>query len=78
MYHITDVEDLHLWMEKHCNEHQLFEKVEGSERDPCVQIILNETEEGKKAARERRSKYWAVWRRIEDPVEQRIREFNPN
>jgi len=61
-------------MYQHCNEHKLFEKVEDAETDPCVQIMLNETEEGKKVAREGRDKWWAVWRRIEDPVERRIRE----
>src|SRR5271154_7066619 len=74
LYHITDVEDLHLWMYQHCNEHKLFEKVEDAETDPCVQVMLNETEEGKKVAREGRNKWWTVWRRIEDPVERRIRE----
>lgn len=68
------MEDLHQWMYQHCNEHKLFEKVEDAETDPCVQVMLNETEEGKKVAREGRSKWWAVWRRIEDPVERRIRE----
>jgi len=61
-------------MYQHCNEHKLFEKVEDAEMDPCVQVMLNETEEGKKVAREGRNKWWAVWRRIEDPVERRIRE----
>lgn len=61
-------------MYQHCNEHKLFEKVEDAETDPCVQVMLNETEEGKKVAREGRNKWWTVWRRIEDPVERRIRE----
>src|SRR5271169_3600624 len=76
LYHITDVEDLHSWMYEHCDEHRLFEKVEDEEGDPCVEVMVNETEEGKKVAREGRDKYWTVWRRIEDPVEQRIREMN--
>ena len=80
LYHITDVEDLHLWMHKHCDEHALFEKVEEAEEkeDPCVGTIVNETEEGKKVAREGREKYWTVWRRIEDPIERRIREMTVN
>ena len=67
-------------MYKHCNEHALFEKVEEAEEkeDPCVGIIVNETEEGKKVAREGREKYWTVWRRIEDPIERRIREITMN
>jgi tRNA (guanine-N7-)-methyltransferase len=62
-------------MYKHCQEHRLFEKVEDADEDPCVQVMLHETEEGKKVSRENRSKWWAVWRRIEDPVEKRIREI---
>ena len=62
-------------MYQHCNEHKLFEKVEDAETDPCVHVMLNETEEGKKVAREGRNKWWAVWRRSEDPVEKMIREF---
>lgn len=76
LYHITDVEDLHLWMYKHCDEHKLFEKVEDEERDPCVDVMVNETEEGKKVEREGRDKFWTVWRRIEDPIERRIREMS--
>ena len=41
-----------------------------------LELWLNETEEGKKVAREGREKYWAVWKRIEDPVERRIRELS--
>ena len=76
MYHITDVEDLHNWMYRHCEEHQLFEKVEDAKNDPCVGIMLEDTEEGKKVEREGRQKYWAVWRRVEDPIERRIRELS--
>jgi len=77
LYHITDVEDLHEWMYQHCNEHPLFERVDEAEmkEDPCVEIMVNETEEGKKVAREGRNKYWSVWRRIEDPVEKKIRQY---
>ena len=76
LYHITDVEDLHNWMYRHCEEHQLFEKVEDAKNDPCVGIMLEDTEEGKKVEREGRQKYWAVWRRVEDPIERRIRELS--
>ena len=41
-------------------------------------VMVNETEEGKKVAREGREKYWTVWRRIEDPIERRIREMTMN
>jgi len=75
LYHITDVEELHAWMYGHCRDHKLFELVERAEEDPCVKVMLTDTEEGKKAAREGRGKHWAVWRRIEDPVEKRIREM---
>ena len=62
-------------MYKHCDEHRLFEKAEEDD-DPCVEVMVNETEEGKKVARDGREKYWAVWRRIEDPAERRIRDMN--
>ena len=36
--------------------------------DPCVEAMKNETEEGKKVARNKGSKYYAVYERI-DPSE---------
>ncbi|EDN10331.1 tRNA methyltransferase [Histoplasma capsulatum] len=48
---------------------ELFERVgdEELEQDPCVRIMMEETEEGKKVTRNNGKKYVAVWRRMEDP-----------
>ena len=37
--------------------------------DPCIRCILHETEEGKKVARNKGDKHFAVYRRIADPDE---------
>ncbi|KAJ7999275.1 hypothetical protein DPEC_G00213740 [Dallia pectoralis] len=68
VYTNTDVEEVHLWMEKHFSEHPLFTRV------PDVQlvddIIINRlgtcTEEGKKVHRNGGKNYLAVFRRVED------------
>ncbi|EEH41546.2 tRNA (guanine-N(7)-)-methyltransferase [Paracoccidioides lutzii Pb01] len=48
---------------------ELFERVgdEELEQDPCVKVMMEETEEGKKVTRNKGHKYVAVWRRKEDP-----------
>ncbi|EQL32862.1 tRNA (guanine-N7-)-methyltransferase, variant [Blastomyces dermatitidis ATCC 26199] len=48
---------------------ELFERVgdEELERDPCVKVMMEETEEGKKVTRNKGKKFVAVWRRKEDP-----------
>ncbi|KAF3080080.1 tRNA (guanine-N(7)-)-methyltransferase (tRNA(m7G46)-methyltransferase) [Orbilia oligospora] len=70
IYTITDVEDLHLWMAKHLDDHPMFERLseEEQEEDVCVKIMRTDTEEGKKVARNQGSKWVACFRRIEDPV----------
>lgn len=47
----------------------LFEKVsdEELERDPCVQVMKDATEEGKKVTRNKGHKFVAVFRRKADP-----------
>lgn len=69
MYTITDVEDLHLWMAKHFNDHPLFDRIaeEELEGDVCVEIMKTDTEEGKKVTRNKGSKFIACFRRAEDP-----------
>ena len=49
---------------------ELWERVSQEEldRDPCVAIMQDETEEGKKVTRNGGNKYVAVWRRKEDPA----------
>lgn len=81
LYTITDVEDLHLWMVSHfdaksadkdLNSHdiaELWERVSDEElaTDECVQVMREETEEGKKVTRNNGQKFVAVWRRKADP-----------
>ena len=66
VYTITDVEALHQWMVKHLEEHQLFSRIPDDDvaRDECAIIMRTETEEGKKAEREGRSKYVACFSRL--------------
>ena len=69
LYTITDVEELHVWMKEHCNEHPCFESIDSHKElsnDICVKLISFETEESKKVDREGRSKHVGVYRRIKD------------
>ncbi|KAI8907359.1 guanine-N-7 methyltransferase [Gorgonomyces haynaldii] len=70
-YTVTDVKDLHEWMVKHLDEHPLFRRRTDEENalDPCVECCMQETEEGKKVARNNGSKFLAVYERIEPQVE---------
>jgi tRNA (guanine-N7-)-methyltransferase len=49
---------------------ELWERVSDDEleKDECVRIMREETEEGKKVARNNGDKYVAVWRRKENPA----------
>lgn len=69
VYTITDVEDLHLWMAKHLEEHPMFERLskEWEEQDKCVQIMYNATEEGQKVSRNKGSKFVACFKRLPTP-----------
>ncbi|KAJ1949763.1 tRNA (guanine-N(7)-)-methyltransferase (tRNA(m7G46)-methyltransferase), partial [Linderina pennispora] len=71
IYMITDVKDLFDWNEEHMEKHELFERIPEEELkdDPAVPCVCNSTEEGKKVARNKGSKYLACFRRIEDPFE---------
>ncbi|GMF01263.1 unnamed protein product [Ambrosiozyma monospora] len=70
IYTITDVLDLHEWMVKHLDSHPSFERLskEWENEDTCVKIMRESTEEGKKVARNKGSKYVACYRRLPDPV----------
>lgn len=74
IYTITDVEELHQWIVRHFSVQEggsgeLFERVGEDElqKDACVRIMQEETEEGKKVTRNGGQKFVAVWRRKEDP-----------
>lgn len=68
LYTVTDVEDLHNWQTQHVDAHPLFERLTDEEvkADICVDLMCNETEEGKKVTRLAGQKHVAVWRRVED------------
>lgn len=68
LYCITDVKELHDWHVAKCDAHPLFRRLPDNEvqkKDPCVEAMRTETEEGKKVARNKGSKYFAVYERIE-------------
>jgi tRNA (guanine-N7-)-methyltransferase len=80
VYTITDVCDLHEWMVEHFDECSLFERLlikrgdevvekgELSEEESmCVELMTNETEEGKKVTRNSGTKYVGCFKRREDP-----------
>ena len=69
LYTATDVLDLHIWNCKHIDQHPLFVKLTEEEEnlDPMKTYILESTEEGKKVSRNEGDKYFAFYRRIEDP-----------
>lgn len=70
VYTITDVEALHEWMVHHFDAHPAFERVprEEEQADECVQVMMRETEEGKKVERNKGPKFVALFRRLEDPA----------
>ncbi|EPY49759.1 tRNA (guanine-N7-)-methyltransferase catalytic subunit Trm8 [Schizosaccharomyces cryophilus OY26] len=70
LYTITDVEELHLWMAEHLDKHPLFRRLSKEEEDAdvCVALMTNETEEGKKVARNGGKKFTACYERMPDPA----------
>lgn len=71
LYCITDVQELHEWHVAKCDAHPLFRRLADEDvetSDPCVHAMKTETEEGKKVARNKGNKYYAVYERI-DPSE---------
>lgn len=67
LYTVTDVPDLHEWIKLHLDAHPLFKRLSDEELadDQAVPCILNGTEEGRKVDREGRSKFLAVYRRVD-------------
>lgn len=66
LYTATDVKDLFDWQVSQLDSHPLFKRLsqEELEEDPCVQMMLHETEEGKKIDRNLGQKFYYVWERI--------------
>lgn len=69
VYTITDVEALHRWIVSHLDAHPSFSRLSAEEEreDDCVELMINETEEGKKVKRNGGQKFVALFRRLEDP-----------
>ena len=70
LYCITDVKELHEWHVRQCEAHPLFRRLSADalEKDPCVQAMTVETEEGKKVERNKGEKYRVVFERIKTPM----------
>ncbi|TPX32695.1 hypothetical protein SmJEL517_g04201 [Synchytrium microbalum] len=79
LYTCTDVRALHEWMVKHIDAHPLFERIPNKdlEGDPCIPCVMNDTEEGKKVARNNGDKFLAVYRRIDDAQDPNWKGFAP-
>ena len=69
VYTISDVEELHKWIDSHFTAHPSFERLTQAEEDAdeCVLTMKSETEEGKKVERNKGTKFVACYRRLEDP-----------
>ncbi|KAL5526770.1 TRM8_2 [Sanghuangporus sanghuang] len=70
IYTITDVKDLHDWMNEHLSAFPLFERVGEDElrkegHGPVLDAVITSTEEGKKVERNKGDKWLACFRRIE-------------
>lgn len=76
LYCITDVKELHEWHIAKCDAHPLFRRLAqtGDDQqnelqetaDPCIHAMKTETEESKKVDRNKGSKYFAVYERLDD------------
>jgi tRNA (guanine-N7-)-methyltransferase len=77
LYCITDVKELHEWHVRECDSHPLFRRLSEDvlKKDPCVEAMTIETEEGKKVERNKGSKYYAVYERLEKPTEESSLRF---
>ncbi|RKP02077.1 hypothetical protein CXG81DRAFT_11191 [Caulochytrium protostelioides] len=66
LYIATDVRALFDWMVTHIDKHPLFQRLDQAaiDADPCVRCVLEETEEGKKVARNAGDKFMLVYRRL--------------
>jgi Predicted S-adenosylmethionine-dependent methyltransferase len=65
IYTITDVLQLHEWHLSQLSKHPLLSIVceEDCEKDPCIAVMLDQTEEGKKVTRNRGKKFWCVFQK---------------
>ena len=68
LYAITDVEELHKWHVARLSAHASFARVadDALRDDPAAQLVVTETEEGKKVERAGANKFLCVFRRVEE------------
>ena len=64
LYIATDVPDLFCWMNSCLTLFPLFKRDLETSNDPCIRIMLNQTEEALKVDREGREKFFAVYERV--------------
>jgi tRNA (guanine-N7-)-methyltransferase len=66
IYAITDVFQLHEWHLQQLSECKTLVAVDEEEnlKDPCLQVILSDTEEGKKVTRNLGKKYWCIFQKV--------------
>lgn len=67
LYCITDVKELHDWHVEKCDAHPLFRRLDETvlKDDPCVKAMNTETEESKKVDRNKGTKNYAVYERLD-------------
>ncbi|EDV29478.1 uncharacterized protein TRIADDRAFT_18672 [Trichoplax adhaerens] len=67
VYTVTDVEEVHIWMKSHLNEHPLFEevKLESLSHDAILKFLGDCTEEGQKVTRNDGKKFTAIFKRVQ-------------
>ena len=68
LYTVTDCVELHEWMVRHLEEHQLFERLpkHEEEADPLVPFICTRTDESIKVARNKGEYDVSIYRRLPD------------
>ncbi|CAG0896464.1 unnamed protein product [Cyprideis torosa] len=66
LYTVTDVDELHEWMNQHLSDHPLFVPATKEElaADPVVPLLYESTEEGQKVTRNQGQKFLAIFKRI--------------
>ena len=71
LYTVTDVEELHEWMQQRLLGFPLFRRRSASEEsnDPICEIIRNQTDEAKRVEKGGRTKHFASYQRLSDPPE---------
>lgn len=66
LYTVTDVKDLYDWETETLDAHPMFQRVPLTdlETDPCIDLVLNSSEEARKVDKSQGQKWIAVYRRI--------------